>query len=171
MISKNKEVMTAAMKFAQARLSPPSYGQIGAEAALDTPRSYFENVKTEYISRRDFLIEELNKIDGVFCPKPSGAFYCIARLPIDDADKFCQWLLESFEYNKQTVMMAPATGFYSTPGAGKNEVRLAYVLKKEDLSNAIIIRQYSSCFQKSNYQHVSCWILFVSLIDNRCSYL
>jgi aspartate aminotransferase len=138
MISKNKEVMAAAMKFAQARLSPPSYGQIGAEAALDTPKEYFEGVKTEYISRRDYVIEELNKIDGVFCPKPSGAFYCIARLPIDNSDKFCQWLLEEFNYNGQTVMMAPASGFYSTPGAGTNEVRLAYVLNKEDLKNAII---------------------------------
>lgn len=138
MISKNKAVMGAAMKFAQARLSPPSYGQIGAEGALDTPQSYFDGVKTEYIARRDFLIGELNKIDGVFCPKPSGAFYCIAKLPIDDSDKFCQWLLEEFNFNNQTVMMAPATGFYSTPGAGKNEVRLAYVLKKEDLQNAMI---------------------------------
>lgn len=138
MISKNKEVMAAAMKFAQARLSPPSYGQIGAEAALDTPQSYFDGVKTEYIARRDFVIEEINKIDGVFCPKPSGAFYCIARLPIDNADKFCQWLLEDFSFNGQTVMMAPATGFYSTPGAGINEVRLAYVLNKEDLKNALI---------------------------------
>lgn len=138
MISKNKEVMAAAMKFAQARLSPPSYGQIGAEAALDTPKEYFEGVKTEYISRRDYVIDELNKIDGVFCPKPSGAFYCIARLPIDNSDKFCQWLLEEFDYNGQTVMMAPASGFYSTPGAGTNEVRLAYVLNKEDLKNAII---------------------------------
>ncbi len=138
MISKNKEVMAAAMKFAQARLSPPSYGQIGAEAALDTPQSYYDGVKTEYIARRDFVIEEINKIDGVFCPKPSGAFYCIARLPIDNADKFCQWLLEEFSFNGQTVMMAPATGFYSTPGAGINEVRLAYVLNKEDLKNALI---------------------------------
>ena len=137
MISKNKEVMAAAMKFAQARLSPPSYGQIGAEAALDTPKEYFEGVKTEYIARRDYVIEELNKIDGVFCPKPSGAFYCIARLPIDNSDKFCQWLLEEFNFNGQTVMMAPASGFYSTAGAGTNEVRLAYVLNKEDLKNAI----------------------------------
>ena len=137
MISKNKEVMAAAMKFAQARLSPPSYGQIGAEGALDTPKAYFEGVKTEYIARRDFVIEELNKIEGVFCPKPSGAFYCIARLPIDNADTFCQWLLEEFSFNGKTVMMAPATGFYSTPGAGTNEVRLAYVLNKEDLKEAI----------------------------------
>ncbi|MGZ3901429.1 MAG: pyridoxal phosphate-dependent aminotransferase [Bacteroidia bacterium] len=137
MITKNKEVMASALKFAQARLSPPSYGQVGAEAALDTPKSYFEGVKTEYIARRDYIIEALNKIPGVFCPKPSGAFYCIAKLPIDDADKFCQWLLESFSYDSQTVMLAPATGFYSTPGAGKNEVRIAYVLKIEDLKNAM----------------------------------
>jgi aspartate aminotransferase len=137
MISKNKEVMAAAMKFAQARLSPPTFGQIGAEAALNTPKEYFEKVKTEYVGRRDFLIEALNKMEGVFCPKPSGAFYCIARLPIDNADKFCQWLLESFEYDGQTVMLAPATGFYSTPGSGMNEVRLAYVLNKTDLKNAM----------------------------------
>jgi aspartate aminotransferase len=138
MISKNKEVMAAAMKFAQARLSPPTFGQIGAEAALDTPKEYFDKVQKEYVERRDFLIEALNKMEGVFCPKPSGAFYCIARLPIDNSDKFCQWLLESFEYEGQTVMLAPATGFYSTPGAGINEVRLAYVLNKTDLKNAMI---------------------------------
>jgi aspartate aminotransferase len=137
MISKNKELMSAALKFAQARLSPPSYGQIGAEAALNTPASYFEEVKKEYIARRDFLIESINKIPGVFCPKPSGAFYCIAKLPIDNADKFCQWLLEEFSFNNQTVMLAPATGFYSTPGAGINEVRIAYVLKQDDLKNAM----------------------------------
>jgi aspartate aminotransferase len=138
MISKNKEVMAAAMKFAQARLSPPTFGQIGAEAALDTPKEYFEKVQKEYVERRDFLIEALNKMEGVFCPKPSGAFYCIARLPIDNADKFCQWLLESFEHEGQTVMLAPATGFYSTAGSGINEVRLAYVLNKTDLKNAMI---------------------------------
>jgi aspartate aminotransferase len=137
MISKNKEIMNASLKFAQARLSPPSYGQIGAEAALDTPKSYFEDVKKEYIARRDFVIEAINKIPGVFCPKPSGAFYCIAKLPIDNADKFCQWLLEEFSFNGQTVMLAPATGFYSTPGAGADEVRLAYVLNKTDLQNAM----------------------------------
>lgn len=149
LISKNKEVMTSALKFAQARLSPPSYAQVGAEAALDTPKSYFEAVKTEYIARRDYVIEALNKIPGVYCPKPSGAFYCIAKLPIDDSDKFCQWLLEEFNYNSQTVMLAPATGFYSTPGAGKNEVRIAYVLKIEDLKSAMqcleeALKQYSS---------------------------
>lgn len=137
MISKNKEIMTAALKFAQARLSPPSYGQIGAEAALDTPKSYFEGVKKEYVARRDYVIGALNKMEGVFCPNPSGAFYCIAKLPIDNADKFCQWLLEEFNYNSQTVMLAPATGFYSTPGAGSNEVRIAYVLKIEDLKAAM----------------------------------
>ena len=137
MITKNKMVMAAALKFAQARLSPPSYGQIGAEAALSTPKSYFEDVKKEYVARRNFVIETLNKMEGVFCPKPSGAFYCIAKLPIDNADKFCQWLLESFNYNMQTVMLAPATGFYSTPNAGINEVRIAYVLNLNDLKNAM----------------------------------
>lgn len=137
MITKNKMVMAAALKFAQARLSPPSYGQIGAEAALSTPKSYFEDVKKEYVTRRNFVIEVLNKMEGVFCPKPSGAFYCIAKLPIDNADKFCQWLLESFNYNMQTVMLAPATGFYSTPNAGINEVRIAYVLNLNDLKNAM----------------------------------
>lgn len=138
LISKNKEVMAAAMKFAQARLSPPTFGQIGAEAALNTPKEYFVKVQKEYVERRDFIIEALNKMEGVFCPKPSGAFYCIARLPIDNSDKFCQWLLEEFEYNGETVMLAPATGFYSTPGSGINEVRLAYVLNKDDLKSAMI---------------------------------
>jgi aspartate aminotransferase len=137
LISKNKDVMAGAMKFAQARLSPPTFGQIGAEAALDTPQSYFDEVKADYTARRNFLIEALNKMEGVYCPNPSGAFYCIARLPIDNADKFCQWLLESFNHNGQTVMLAPATGFYSTPGAGVNEVRLAYVLNLDDLKNAM----------------------------------
>lgn len=136
-ISKNKEVMTAALKFAQARLSPPTYGQIGAEAALDTPQSYFDGVKTEYIARRNFVIESLNKMPGVFCPKPSGAFYCIAKLPVDNSDKFCQWLLEEFNFNNETVMLAPATGFYSTRGAGIHEVRIAYVLNLTDLKNAM----------------------------------
>ena len=138
LISKNKEVMTAAMKFAQARLSPPTFGQIGAEAALNTPREYFDKVKKEYVERRDFVIETLNKMEGVFCPKPSGAFYCIVRLPVDNSDRFCQWLLETFQYEGETVMLAPATGFYSTPGSGTNEVRLAYVLNKEDLKKAMI---------------------------------
>lgn len=137
MISKNTEIMGAALKFAQARLSPPSYGQIGAEAALETPASYFEEVKTEYVARRDYVIDALNKMNGVFCPNPSGAFYCIARLPIDNADKFCQWLLEEFSHDAQTVMLAPATGFYSTPGAGVDEVRIAYVLNLDDLKAAM----------------------------------
>jgi aspartate aminotransferase len=138
MISKNKEVMNAALKFAQARLSPPTFGQIGAEAALETPQSYFDGVTKEYTARRNFVIEALNKMNGVFCPKPSGAFYCIARLPIDNADKFCQWLLEDFNQDGQTVMLAPATGFYSTPGAGTDEVRIAYVLNLNDLKSAMI---------------------------------
>jgi aspartate aminotransferase len=138
LITKNAEVMQAALKFAQARLSPPTFGQVGAEAAIDTPASYFEKVNKEYTARRNFVVEALNKIPGVFCPMPKGAFYCIARLPIDDADKFCQWLLESFSYENQTVMLAPATGFYSTPGSGKNEVRIAYVLNLEALKNAMI---------------------------------
>lgn len=137
LISKNKGFMAAAMKFAQARLSPPTFGQIGAEAALSTPQSYFDKVQKEYVARRDFLIDALNKMPHVVCPKPSGAFYCIAKLPIDNADKFCQWLLEEFSFNGQTVMMAPATGFYSTPGAGTDEVRLAYVLNLDDLKNAM----------------------------------
>lgn len=137
LISKNKDVMSAALKFAQARLSPPTYGQIGAEAAIDTPKEYFEKVKKEYVGRRDFVIEALNRMEGVLCPKPIGAFYCIARLPIDSSDKFCQWLLEDFNHNGQTVMMAPATGFYSTPGAGTDEVRIAYVLNKQALKNAM----------------------------------
>lgn len=138
LISKNKEVMSSALKFAQARLSPPTFGQIGAEAALETPQSYFDSVLAEYTARRNFVIEALNKMDGVFCPKPSGAFYCIARLPIDNADIFCQWLLENFNHNGETVMLAPATGFYSTPGAGTDEVRIAYVLNLTDLKHAMI---------------------------------
>lgn len=137
LISKNKEVMATALKFAQARLSPPTFGQIGAEAALNTPKEYFKKVQKEYVERRDLLVAALNKMDGVYCSTPSGAFYCMAKLPIDDADKFCQWLLESFEYKGETVMLAPATGFYSTPGSGIDEVRLAYVLNKTDLTNAM----------------------------------
>ncbi len=137
LISRNKEVMAAALKFAQARLSPPTFGQIAAEAAIDTPQEYFEEVKKEYVARRDFVVEELNKMEGVFCPRPSGAFYCMAQLPVDDTDKFCQWLLESFEYNHQTVMLAPASGFYSNPELGRQQVRIAYVLKLESLKNAM----------------------------------
>lgn len=147
MISKNKEVMSTAMKFAQARLSPPSFGQIAGEAALDTPQEYFDEVYNEYIARRNFTVEALNKIDGVFCPTPKGAFYTIAKLPIDDSDRFCQWLLSEFEYNGQTIMFAPASGFYSTQGLGKNEVRIAYVLNLDDLKNAmeclnVALKQY-----------------------------
>lgn len=146
-ITKNKEVLNAALKFAQARLSPPTFGQIGAEAALDTPKEYFDKVSKEYTERRNFLVNELNKIPGVQCPMPGGAFYCIAKLPVDDSDKFCQWLLESFSHEGQTVMMAPASGFYSGGGKGKDEVRLAYVLKRSDLEKAIsclkeALRQY-----------------------------
>jgi aspartate aminotransferase len=133
LITKNKEVISVAMKFAQARLSPPTFGQIAAEAAIDTPQSYFDNVLKEYINRRNIVVESLNKIPGCFCSKPSGAFYVIAKLPIDDADRFCQWLLESFNYQNETVMLAPATGFYSTPGQGKNEIRISYVLNTESL--------------------------------------
>jgi aspartate aminotransferase len=136
-VTKNKEVYAAAMKFAQARLSPPGLAQILGEAAVDLPDSYFDEPKAEYQARRDLMVRLLNNIPGVFCPNPGGAFYAIAQLPIDDADRFCQWLLESFSYQNKTVMLAPATGFYGTPGLGKNEVRLAYVLKKEDLAAAI----------------------------------
>ena len=136
-ITRNKEVMKVAMKFAQARLSPPTLGQIASEAAIDTPKSYFDKVIKEYVSRRDIVVESINKIPGCFCPNPSGAFYVVARLPIDDSDKFCQWLLESFEYEGETVMLAPATGFYSTPYLGKNEVRISYVLNLESLKSSM----------------------------------
>ncbi len=138
-VSKNKEVMQAAMKFAQARLSPPTLEQIAAEAALDTPQSYFEDVILEYRERRDTLIFELNQIEGVKVTVPKGAFYCIVQLPVADADDFAQWLLESFEWNKETIMVAPAAGFYATAGVGLNEVRIAYVLKKEDLVRSVLI--------------------------------
>jgi len=137
LISKNKEVISTALKFAQARLSPPSYGQVAGEAALDTPSSYFDEVYAEYIERRDFMVKALNQMPGVLCPKPKGAFYTVVHLPVDDADRFAQWILSDFEYKNQTVMMAPASGFYSTPGLGKQEVRIAYVLKKEDLTHAM----------------------------------
>tara|TARA_B110000914_G_scaffold76984_1_gene67684 strand:+ start:2546 stop:3781 length:1236 start_codon:yes stop_codon:yes gene_type:complete len=138
-VSKNKELMSTAMKFAQARLSPPTFGQIAGEAALKTDPSYFKEVSAEYISRRDVLVEGLNKIEGVLCPKPTGAFYAIAQLPVDDADKFAQWLLEDFELNGETIMVAPAAGFYSTPNTGTNQVRIAYVLNKESLQKSIDI--------------------------------
>ncbi len=138
-VSKNKEVMATAMKFAQARLSPPTYAQIASEAALETPQSYFDDVISEYKDRRDTLITELNKIEGLKVATPKGAFYCIAKLPIDNADKFAQWLLESYDLNGETVMVAPAAGFYSTPNVGLDEVRIAYVLKKDDLIKSVQI--------------------------------
>jgi aspartate aminotransferase len=137
MITRNKQVMAAAMKFAQARLSPPTFGQMASLYALETPQSYFDGVVEEYVERRNILIDGLNTIPGVVCPKPKGAFYCIAELPIDDSDVFCQWMLETFEYNNQTVMMAPATGFYSKPEPGRKQVRLAYVLNKESLQASV----------------------------------
>jgi aspartate aminotransferase len=136
-ISKNKELMATAMKFAQARLCPPYLGQVAAEAALDTPKSYFDEVYDEYINRRNFMVEKLNAMEGVKCPMPKGAFYTVVQLPVDDADIFSQWMLEEFEYKNQTVMMAPASGFYASEGLGKNEVRIAYVLNIDDLSNAM----------------------------------
>lgn len=136
-VTKNKEVYSTAMKIAQARLSPPTYGQIFGEAAIDAPESYFAEVLAEYTKRRDIVVEAINKMDGCFCPNPKGAFYAVARLPIDNADKFCQWLLEEFNTDGKTVMLAPATGFYSTPGSGMNEVRISYVLKEEDLRQAM----------------------------------
>ena len=138
LITKNKAVWTAALKFAQARLSPGMVEQIAGTAAVDTPDSYFEAVNKEYTNRRDTIVNSLNKMEGVYCPNPGGAFYVVAKLPIDNADKFCQWILEEFTYQNQTVMMAPATGFYSTEGAGLNEVRMAYVLNIDDIQNAMI---------------------------------
>ena len=140
-ITKNKEVLNVAMKFAQARLSPPYYAQVLGEAAVDLPDDYFNTTKAEYKLRRDTLVTALNKIDGVFCPNPGGAFYVMAKLPIDDCDIFCQWLLEDFSYNGSTIMMAPATGFYATRGLGKNEVRLAYVLNVTDIKEAVLCLQ------------------------------
>ncbi|QJD97345.1 pyridoxal phosphate-dependent aminotransferase [Mucilaginibacter robiniae] len=137
LITKNTEVLKAALKFAQARLSPGMVEQIAGEAAVDTPDAYFEIVNKEYTHRRDVLVNALNQMEGVYCPNPGGAFYVVAQLPIDNADKFCQWMLESFSYENQTVMMAPATGFYSTAGAGLNEVRMAYVLNTNDLQAAM----------------------------------
>ncbi|MFL5808505.1 MAG: pyridoxal phosphate-dependent aminotransferase [Flavisolibacter sp.] len=143
LVTKNKAVYDVAMKFAQARLSPPGLAQILGEAAVDLPASYFDKPKSEYLSRRDLLVKRLNAMPGVFCPNPGGAFYAMAQLPIDDSDQFCQWLLESFSYNNKTVMLAPATGFYGSPGLGKNEVRLAYVLNLKDLDEAM------NCLEKA----------------------
>lgn len=147
LVTKNKSVYNSAMKFAQARLSPPGLAQIMGEAAVDLPDSYFEAPKAEYQARRDLLVKRLNNMPGVYCPNPGGAFYAIAKLPIDDSDKFCQWLLESFSYNQQTVMLAPATGFYGTEGLGKNEVRLAYVLNLESINAAM------NCLEKALEQY------------------
>lgn len=149
LVTKNKDVYTAVLKFAQARLSPPGLAQIMGEAAVDLPDDYFNAPKAEYLARRDLMVKRLNAMEGVFCPNPGGAFYAIARLPIQDADHFCQWLLESFTHNGQTVMLAPATGFYSTPGLGKNEVRLAYVLNLKDINAAmdcleVALKEYNS---------------------------
>ena len=143
LVTKNKDVYNVAMKFAQARLSPPGLAQIMGEAAVDLPASYFDEPKAEYMARRDLLVKRLNNMNGVFCPNPGGAFYAIAQLPIDDSDRFCQWLLESFSYHNKTVMLAPATGFYGTPGLGKNEVRLAYVLNLKDIEEAM------NCLEKA----------------------
>ncbi|MDG3580822.1 pyridoxal phosphate-dependent aminotransferase [Galbibacter pacificus] len=139
MISRNKEIINTALKFAQARLSPPSFALIASEAALDTPQSYFDEVIEEYVERRDLIITELNKIEGVTVAKPQGAFYCIVKLPVENTDDFAQWLLEEFNLNGETVMVAPAAGFYSTPGIGYDQVRIAYVLKKENLVKAVTI--------------------------------
>ena len=137
LISKNKEVIATAMKFAQARLSPPTFGQIAGEEATNTPDSYFKEVLNEYHDRRNIVVESINKMDGCFCPNPGGAFYAVARLPIDDSDRFCKWLLEDFNYQGETVMLAPATGFYSTKGRGTDEVRISYVLNTNDLRSAM----------------------------------
>lgn len=137
LVTKNQQVLDAVMKFAQARLSPPSFAQIAGEAAIDLPTDYFDTTKAEYKKRRDLIVKRLNEMDGVFCPNPGGAFYAMAQLPIDDSDIFCQWLLEEFSFNGQTVMLAPATGFYGTPGLGKKEVRLAYVLNINDIESAM----------------------------------
>ncbi len=146
-VTKNQSLLDATMKFAQARLSPPSFAQIAGEAAIDLPSDYFDTTKKEYKARRDLIVKRLNDMEGVFCPNPGGAFYAMAKLPIDDSDIFCQWLLESFNYEQQTVMLAPATGFYGTPGLGKKEVRLAYVLNLDSINVAmdcldVALKQY-----------------------------
>lgn len=149
MVSKNKGIMASALKFAQARLSPPYFGQLAGEASLETPPEYFIEVYDEYIARRNFVVDALNKIEGVYAPKPKGAFYTVISLPVEDAEHFCQWILEDFSYENQTVMLAPAAGFYATPGLGKNEVRIAYVLKIEDLKNAVkVIEEALKVYKK-----------------------
>jgi aspartate aminotransferase len=146
-VTKNQSVLDATMKFAQARLSPPGFAQIAGEAAVDLPADYFNKTKEEYQSRRDLIVQRLNAMEGVFCPNPGGAFYAMAKLPIDNSDEFCQWLLESFEYNKATVMLAPATGFYGTAGLGRQEVRLAYVLNLTSINAAM------DCLEKALQQY------------------
>jgi aspartate aminotransferase len=162
-VTKNKTVYDSAMKFAQARLSPPGLAQILGEAAVDLPDHYFDEPKAEYTSRRDLLVTRLNEMPGVFCPKPGGAFYAMAQLPIDDSDRFCQWLLESFSFNNQTVMLAPATGFYGTEGLGKNEVRLAYVLNLESINSAMdclerALEQYPGRTEKELTHHANSFV-------------
>lgn len=154
LISRNKKVLETVLKFAQARLSPPTFGQIAAEAALGVQQEYFDKVVAEYVSRRNLMVERMNSIPGVLCPKPGGAFYTISRFPIDDCDKFCQWLLESFSHNNETVMLAPATGFYATKGLGFNEARIAYVLNNKDMSRAF------DCLQEALVQYPGATINF-----------
>lgn len=143
LITKNEEVRNAVMKFCQARLSPPLLGQLVAEASIDTPKEYMREMYDEYVERRNCLIDGLNRIPGVYSPIPMGAFYTVARLPVDDAEKFCAWCLSDFDYEGETVMLAPAAGFYTTPGAGKDQVRIAYVLNKEDLARALVVLKYA----------------------------
>ena len=152
LITRNREVRKTVMKFCQARLSPPLLGQIVAEASLDVSDEYMQDVYDEFLDRRNFLVDSLNKIPGVYSPIPMGAFYTTARLPVDDADKFCAWCLSDFEYEGQTIFMAPASGFYITPDVGKNEVRIAYVLKKEDLRKAIIVLE--KALEEYNRLHI-----------------
>ncbi|HTQ63977.1 MAG TPA: pyridoxal phosphate-dependent aminotransferase [Puia sp.] len=149
LVTRNKAVLDTVLKFAQARLSPPSFAQILGEAAVDLPDNYFDTTKAEYKKRRDLLVKRLNEIPGVYCPNPGGAFYAVAELPIDDADRFCQWLLESFSYQNQTVMLAPASGFYGTKNLGKNQVRLAYVLNTDALDKAM------ACLEKALEEYKS----------------
>jgi aspartate aminotransferase len=152
MVSRNKELMTTALKFGQARLSPPTLGQIAGEAALDTPEEYFNGVISEYVGRRNTLVDGLNAIEGVMCPKPAGAFYAMAELPIDSGDKFCQWMLEEFDVDGETVMMAPGAGFYATKGVGDKQVRIAYVLNEEELKKAVrIIAQGLKVYSENLY--------------------
>ena len=147
LVTRNQSVIDTAMKFAQARLSPPAIAQLAAEAAVDVPQTYLDEVKAEYVERRNFVIDALNKIEGVECPKPGGAFYCIAKLPVDDTERFCKWLLTDFEYEGQTIMLAPAAGFYSTPGLGTKEARIAYVLEQSMLEKAMV------CLEKAIVQY------------------